>query len=162
MIIVKIIKGDITETEYKYIAQQCNCNTVKSHGLSKTIADKFPWADVYSKRIQIGSRNATSHPSTPGTIELLTNGNKTIICLFAQWAPGKSGEYSKYYPNTYDDTEINRQNWFRECMNKIDDLNLDKITMPYKIGCGLAGGNWNIYKEILEKAKTKIILYHIF
>ena len=161
MVIIDTIKGDITETEHKYIVHQCNCNTVKSHGLSKTIANKFPWADVYSKRIQIGSRNATSCPSTPGTIELLTNGNKTIICLFAQWTPGKPGDYTKYYPKTYDDTEMNRINWFKDCINKVDDLKLDKITMPFKIGCGLAGGNWDVYKQILQESKTKIILYSI-
>jgi O-acetyl-ADP-ribose deacetylase (regulator of RNase III) len=159
MVIVKIINGDITETDCKYIAHQCNCNTVKSHGLSKTIAAKWPWVDVYSKRVQIGSRNATIKPSTPGTIELLTNGYKTIICLFAQWAPGKSGDYAGYYPKTYNDTIENRLSWFKECMTQIDKLNLDEITMPFKIGCGLAGGDWKIYEQILHEAKTYIILY---
>ena len=161
MVIVNIIKGDITETECKYIAHQCNCNTVKAHGLSKTIASKWSWADVYSKRVQIGFRNATIQPSIPGTIELLTSGDgdKTIICLFAQWAPGKCGDYARYYPKTYNDTKDNRLIWFKECMTKIDELNLDEITMPYKIGCGLAGGDWKTYSHILQEAKTKIVLY---
>jgi O-acetyl-ADP-ribose deacetylase (regulator of RNase III) len=159
MVIIKIVNGDITETDCKYIAHQCNCNTVKSHGLSKTIATKWPWADVYSKRVQIGARNATTQPSIPGTIELLTNGDITVICLFAQWAPGKCGDYAKYYPKTYVDTVENRLSWFKECISKIDDLNLDEITMPFKIGCGLAGGDWKIYEQILQDARTKIILY---
>jgi hypothetical protein len=33
--------------------------------------------------------------------------------------------------------------------------------MPYKIGCGLAGGNWEIYKKMLEECSTKIVLYSI-
>lgn len=163
MVIVKIIKGDITESNCKYLAHQCNCNTVKSHGLSKTIADKWPWADVYSKRVSIGARNATIKPSIPGTIELITNEDdkKTIICLFAQWAPGKCGDYARYYPKTYNDTKENRLAWFKECLAKIDELNLNEIAMPYKIGCGLAGGDWKTYEQILETAKTKIILYSI-
>lgn len=161
MVIVKTIAGDITESDSNYLAHQCNCNTVKSHGLSKTIADKWPWADIYSKRVPIGSRNATIKPSIPGTIELITNedDNKTIICLFAQWAPGKPGDYARYYPKNYSDTSENRQLWFKACMAKIDDLNLDEITMPFKIGCGLAGGNWKIYEQILQNARTQIILY---
>jgi len=167
MVIVKIIKGDITESECKYLAHQCNCNTVKSHGLSKTIADKWPWADIYSKRVAIGYRNATIKPSIPGTIELITNQNsdeddkKMIICLFAQWAPGKCGDYARYYPKTYNDTKENRLAWFKECLAKIDELNLDEIAMPYKIGCGLAGGNWKTYEQILESTKTRIVLYSI-
>lgn len=161
MVIIKIIEGDITETNHKYIAHQCNCNTVKSHGLSKTIADKWPWADIYSKRVSIGNRNATINPSIPGTIQLVTNEdeNKTVICLFALWVPGKPGDYSKYYPKTYNDTTENRQLWFKECLDKIDELNLDEIAMPFKIGCGLAGGNWKNYENILQNAKTKITLF---
>lgn len=162
MVIVKIIKGDITESDCRYLAHQCNCITVKSLGLAKTIADKWPWADVYSKRV-IGARKATINPSTPGTIDLITNEdeNKTIICLFAQWAPGKCGDYSRYYPKTYNDTKENRLSWFKECLAKIDELNLDEIAMPYKIGCGLAGGDWKTYEQILESAKTRIVLYSI-
>ena len=163
MVIVKIINGDIIDSECKYIAHQCNCNTVKAHGLSKTIATKWPWADVYSKRVQIGTRNAAVNPSIPGTIELITNenANKTVICLFAQWAPGKSGDYAGYYPKTYNDTKENRLTWFKECMTKVDELNIDEIAMPYKIGCGLAGGEWKTYEQILKSAKTKIVLYSI-
>jgi len=161
MVIIKKIAGDITETECKYIAQQCNCNTVKSHGLSKTLADKWPWADVYSKRVAIGSRNATIAPSIPGTIDLVSNEDKTkfVICLYAQWAPGKPGDYARYYPKTYSDTSENRIMWFKECIARIDELKLDEIAMPYKIGCGLAGGNWKIYEKILQDAKTHIIMY---
>jgi hypothetical protein len=30
-----------------------------------------------------------------------------------------------------------------------------KIGVPYKIGCGLAGGDWNIVEDILNKVSTK-------
>ena len=46
MVIMNIINGDITDSEYKYIAQQCNCNTVKSYGLAKIIASKYPSIQV--------------------------------------------------------------------------------------------------------------------
>ena len=33
---------------------------------------------------------------------------------------------------------------------RAEKLNCKKIAMPYKIGCGLAGGNWDIYKAIIN------------
>ena len=161
MPIVKIVKGDIIASNSKYIAHQCNCNTVKSHGFAELIATKYPWADVYSQRKKIGNRNATSCPSTPGTIQVLTKDNLTVICLFAQWAPGKSGKFQQYYPKTYDDTTENRELWFKQCLDEIDKLKLGEISMPYKIGCGLAGGDWKQYETILNNAKTNIVLYSI-
>jgi hypothetical protein len=44
---VIFLKGNLVEKKnVDAIVHQCNCLTVKSHGLSKQIARKFPWADV--------------------------------------------------------------------------------------------------------------------
>jgi O-acetyl-ADP-ribose deacetylase (regulator of RNase III) len=161
MPIIKIIKGDLLESGYLYIARQCNCNTVKSHGLAGVIARKFPWADVYASRKGIGKRNAAVNPDTPGTIQIISKDNQHIVCLFAQWTPGKCGSFQKFYPDLYTDTRENREMWFKMCLDEIDKLGLDEIAMPYLIGCGLAGGNWTKYEEILNEAKTNIVLYKL-
>ena len=81
--------------------------------------------------------------------------------MFAQWTPSKVGAYNRYYPKTYTDTTHNRQRWFRECLEALDALGLDRVAMPYKIGCGLAGGFWPDYETMLNKAKTNIVLYRL-
>ena len=80
---------------------------------------------------------------------------------FLVTAPGKTGKFQNYYPKTYDDSIENREIWFKKCLEEIDKLNLDEIVMPYKIGCGLAGGKWINYEKMLNNAKTNIILYSI-
>ena len=34
--------------------------------------------------------------------------------------------------------------------------NLESIGFPYKIGCGAAGGNWNIYFNLLKMFANKV------
>ena len=81
--------------------------------------------------------------------------------MFAQWTPGKCGNFKKTYPDTYQDTSMNRQLWFKQCLDEIDKLELDEIAIPYLIGCGLAGGNWGKYEKLLNTAKTNIVLYSL-
>jgi O-acetyl-ADP-ribose deacetylase (regulator of RNase III) len=167
MVVVKIVNGNLLDADEKYICQQCNCNTIKPHGLSKAISDRYIWGNPYNTRTKKGN-NSTTTPDEPGTVVILENSNNTsdkiILCLMAQWLPGKPGYYNKYkcYENTYDDTYLNRRKWFQECLDIIDEDNeIDNIAMPYNIGCGLAGGCWNDYKEMLENCKTNITLYKI-
>lgn len=160
MPIVKIIEGDLLKAKEYHIAQQCNCVTVRSHGLSKSIANKWPDADIYAKRKSIKGRNCAITRSIPGTIQKCNAKNKVIICMFAQYCPGKVGHYSRVYGSN--ETSEDRQKWFLECLNMIDnDDSINEVAMPYLIGCGLAGGNWDVYKKMLNNTKTHIVLYKL-
>lgn len=160
MVITGVIKGDILTSKEQYIVQQCNCVTMKTYGLSKYLADNLSYANPYSKRLK-KSANTTSDPSTPGTIELLSGNGPTVICMYAQWGPGKPGMYSQFYPSTYKDTKENRVKWFIECLNKIFMLGIKRVAMPYNIGCGLAGGDWETYKSIINTVMIEIVLYQL-
>lgn len=161
MPVVKIVHGDLLASGEKCIAQQCNCVTVKSHGLSAAIASKFPWADVYSMRSP-KSANTAAQPSLPGTIAITASpdGETSVIHMFAQWAPGKPGAYERCYkPGPCPDTPEHRRQWFAQCLNEIDKLKLPRVAMPFRIGCGLAGGVWEMYLHMLNQATTPIVLY---
>ena len=165
MVIIKILKGDLLNAKETYICQQCNCVTIKSHGLSKYISDKYNWANPYKIRPK-KSENTTSQPDEPGTIVSLEHPDipekyPIILCLMGQWCPGKPGIYNKYYPNKYDDTYKNRKKWFQECLDILDEHNYETVAIPYGIGCGLAGGKWNEYKKMLEECNTKIVIYQL-
>ena len=53
--------------------QQCNCLTITSHGLSKTLAESFPHGDTYEGRRAIGRRNCAIQEDRvePGSIDIL-------------------------------------------------------------------------------------------
>lgn len=122
--------------EYPVIAHQCNCTTTYGKGLYSDIIARYPDADVYKTRDRV-----------PGTISV----NGGVIAMFAQYRPGKNrnGE--------------NREEWFRLCLAEISKLDIDSIAFPYGIGCGLAGGNWSTYFEMIRQfaisnPKIKVVI----
>lgn len=136
------------------ILHQCNCLTVRAHGLSEPIEKKYPEAAIYSKRRPMGRRNLAipEDRSSPGTFII----SDSVISLFGQWRPGKIGSpyFSSYPESNPIETTEQRLLWFREGLKKIgmhfSTLN-QKITIavPHGIGCGLAGGCWKDYLESL-------------
>lgn len=164
MVIISEIRGDLLDAKERYIAQQCNCVTVRPHGLSKSIADRWSHGDVYAGR-SARSRNTAQKPDVPGSVVITENGpNEPILLhMMAQWTPSKPCSYSKYYPSTYKDTIVNRKIWFQECLHALEEHvpSDEYIAMPFRIGCGLAGGNWIEYRKMLEDTTCKIVLYRL-
>jgi hypothetical protein len=71
--------------------------------------------------------------------------------MLSQIIPGGPGEYSycNYYIN---DTQELREQLFVSCLKKIKQIkDLKSIAFPYKIGCGIAQGDWNRYKIVIDK-----------
>lgn len=134
---VYIYNQNILNTKYQLIAQQCHCNSKikKGAGLAAKISKKLPYADFYVNR---------KKDSVPGTIKVVGKGKKRWVCaMFAQFQPGKC--------DNKETSEV-REAWFKSCLDKIGKIkNLREIAFPYKIGCGLAGGDWNSYKTMIEK-----------
>lgn len=150
---VLIIHGNIFSTSAKYIAHQTNCVSSNSKGLAKTIFDLCPYANSYILRDHTNITN-------PGTIEIYGHepSYRYIINMNAQYYPGK--------PSANFDTIQNRKKWFHNCLLEIIKIpNLDSIAFPSKIGCNLAGGDWEWYfKQIVKfekqvERKAKVLIY---
>lgn len=133
-------KGDLLSYS-GYIVHQCNCVTNRPLGLSAQIFRKFPEANIYSDGTQ----------RKPG--QIIVRGR--VVALLAQKTPGK--------PKA---TEP-REEWFLCCLNELktfmEQNDITEIAFPYGIGCGLAGGNWDKYYQMIEEfAKdTTVYLYQL-
>jgi O-acetyl-ADP-ribose deacetylase (regulator of RNase III) len=162
MVIIDIINGDILNAKESYICHQCNCVTKTSYGLSKSISNKYIWADIYKTRSE--NKQNVQELDEPGTIIELEdpidpNKFHKVICFMSQIGPRKPNTYKKLYLNIYNDTYENRKKWFRDCLHILDENNYETVAMPYGIGCGLAGGKWDEYIKMLKECQTKIVLY---
>ncbi len=123
------INCDLLEIDTQYIAHQCNCVSTYSKGLAKEIFKKYPESNVY----------ITGESRIPGTISI----KGRIINMFAQLHPGS--------PRA-DDSREDRHRWFVSCLNEIRKIfHLKSIAFPNMIGCGLAGGNWTIYRSFIRR-----------
>jgi hypothetical protein len=148
--------GDITEAVESYILQQNNCLCVYEHGLSACIVKKYPYANVYSRRKSFKGRNLAiiSDRPIPGTCELLFGGKDqpTIVCLYAQFDFGPPHQYNKNRPQYHiADTAKQRELWLGDALKNASQYipKESKIAAPFKLGAGLAKGNWSVIYKIL-------------
>lgn len=159
---LKIVEGDLLHIDANVksvIVQQCNCLTVTSHGLSQSIASKWPEADIYAHRRKMGNRNLSvvEDRGTPGSC-IITSINdpsidkeKYVAALLGQWRPGKvTSKWHSVYPESNPpETNAQREIWFKQSLinleQQVRELGIQVVAFPLGIGCGLAGGNWNNY-----------------
>lgn len=141
--LISYINGNILDAEEKYIVQQCNCSGKKPAGLSQQINAKFG-VNPYKRK----------QNDEPGTYKIFESGDKNIVCLFAQYKPGGS---------SLNDTKPDRIKWFEESLEEFIKKTSGTIAMPYNIGCGLAGGDWDSYIKIIKNLaqlyKRNITIY---
>lgn len=140
---INIINDTIFNSKEKYIAQQCNCLTKRAAHLSLDIFTKYPYANIYKDRI------IDNHIDKPGNIIIRGNGKdkRYIINMLGQYYPG-----IVKYPNSKLDGFKARTDYFFSCLQKISEIdNLKSIAFPYGIGCGAAGGDWELYYKLINK-----------
>ena len=145
---LKVVEGDLLDCEEKYLCHQTNCVSTRSKHLAKSIFDRFPYANVYQQR--------DTH-SKPGTIIISGDGNdRLIINMMGQFYPGCK------YPNSLKDGKVIRTKYFANCLNSMCSLQ-GTFAFPWRVGCGAAGGDWEIYLYMLKDfAKDKdVTIYRL-
>jgi O-acetyl-ADP-ribose deacetylase (regulator of RNase III) len=139
---ITIIDGDLFDTKAEFICHQVNCMGRMGSGVAKQVREKFPKAyRVYSDLCN-GTRNGELPFWMLGKAQFVTNENGiTIVNMFSQGTYGYDGKkYTDY-------------NAFRSCLRAIcNTVPKDAaIAMPYKIGCGLGGGDWDTIMGLIEE-----------
>ena len=134
--ITKYIKGDITETELNFIAHGVNCQNVMGSGVAKALYKKFPEVKKeYHEFIDLMLKYAViPHKYLLGEVNMVQSGDKVICNCFTQEHFGydKNIRYVNYYA-------------LAQCFDTIKrNLPEGSVLAIPKIGCGLAGGDWEI------------------
>ena len=134
--------GNPITGNYDIFCCQVNCKGVSETILAKQIKEKYP--EVYEKYVNSCSRGALNL----GTILVVeTSDSRKCICMFAQdkYGRGAKTDYGAFKACLYN---------IKYVMNTLDkDLT---IAFPYKIGCGKAGGDWEIIHDLIKNFARKI------
>jgi O-acetyl-ADP-ribose deacetylase (regulator of RNase III) len=139
---MKEIEGDLIklakEGHFDLIIQGCNCFCRMGSGLAKQVASDIPDA--------VKSDNLT----IPGDINKL--GNFTVGIIYDYNNKPISKIFNCYTQYTFDASKKPLDyEALTLCLRKINYIcKGQKIGVPL-IGSGLAGGDWNIIKKIIEK-----------
>jgi O-acetyl-ADP-ribose deacetylase (regulator of RNase III) len=132
---INIVEGNILDANEDIIAHQVNCQKVMGSGLAKQIRNKYPQVFTEYKWV------LDNFGSQLGHCQLVScNDSKTIANLFSQDRYGTDRRYTDY-----DYLKQSLQQLLR-----MANENEFSIAIPYNLGCGLAGGNWDIVYKIIE------------
>lgn len=140
--ITKYIKGDITDTELKYIAHGVNCQNVMGSGVAKALFTK--WPEVKSHYHEFCKYNSELGTDLLGQIGFVNVGdkyNQKLIanCFTQRYYGYDEKRYVDYFAITRCFLRLKKTVGFK-----------DEILAIPKIGCGLAGGDWNIVEQLIN------------
>ena len=107
-------------------------------GLAKQIRNKYP--EVYESYIKY-CKGSGSQPLLGCVQTVICHDNKIIANLFGQYNYGRNKQQ-------YTDYDALKESL--EGILSLARLFDDSIAIPYGIGCGLAGGDWNTVYEMIE------------
>lgn len=148
---IKIIEGNIVNAKTDFIIHQVNCQGEINTGVAKALRD-------YDEGIYTDYRYMCEIGEFDPKILLgacaqytIKNGAQTVLSLFAQDNYGYDG---KQYTNLKAFREglwfISQHvpKWHEEggvCIRRTS------IALPYKIGCGRGGADWEVVYKIIEE-----------
>lgn len=137
MIINKI--GNILEANENIICHQVNIQGIMGGGLALQIAKSYP--DV-EKQYQQCCQECNYDETMLGNYQTVSIGHrKYIVNCFTQ---------KINYDTDYEAIE----KVFNELLESCKRYNLT-IAIPYRYGCGIANGDWNIVSKIFENLSDK-------
>ena len=136
---VETKNGSLFDAPSGLICHQVNCRGVMGSGVAKIFRYMYP--EAYNEYVQVCAKNVP--PDILGTC-LITN---NTVCMFAQedYSSNRHVRSTEYWA-------------FRDCCIYIvsylrkNNMRDTIINMPYRIGCGLGGGDWDrIYNILTEE-----------
>lgn len=139
----KVIQGDITTMQRGIIAQQVNAAGVMGAGLALAIRKRYEvvyqeYRDAYEAgRLHLGQAQFSA-----------INDQLKVANLVGQRFVGTQARQTNYMA-------LGRA--LKEASDYAASVGL-ALYVPFKIGCGLAGGHWSIVSSILEVAAPNAIV----
>ena len=143
---IKIVKGNVLEAKEHFIAHQTNCLGTMGAGVAKAIAKKYPHVETAYIN---ACYKANKSSELLGKIQIIAcdpnDKAKTGQCIVNIFGQHKVGTYQRQ--TDYDA--------LREAFAKLNAQGCD-VAIPYLMGCGLGGGNWDIVSKIIEETCVDI------
>jgi hypothetical protein len=162
--IIKVVEDDVLNCQESFVMQITNCVAITPHGLNAIFTRRWPWANVYRSRRRSSDRKIEA--ATPGTVAKMRpakdEDGPIVLCLMAQWAPGRPDRVLEWYPPK-DDSIANRYEWFRQCIRTLENDKeiTDRIAVPFRLGCGMGGGDWKDYEGVLQRSTLRFVIYRL-
>jgi O-acetyl-ADP-ribose deacetylase (regulator of RNase III) len=130
--------GNLLDSTDDCWAHQVNCKGVMGAGVAKAISDKFP--EVKERYMEIHRSSGWKLGMCCG---VFVGNPKVIFNMAAQEDYGRS-------QNTLRTNYEALRKCFGTAFTFMDKFYLRTLSIP-RIGCGLAGGDWNIVENLIKE-----------
>lgn len=135
---MKTIDCNLLDAPAEVIAHCCNCFNTMGAGVALAIKNKYP--EAYEADCQ----TTKGDKAKLGTVSLTvvntpTNQIKAVANIYGQY--GMGGEKPVNYEAMYNGL-VNLRGRLKPTISA--------VAFPYKMGCGLAGGDWRIVEKMIE------------
>lgn len=136
---MKIISGNILDISYGIIVHQVNCRRVMGAGLALQIRRRYPrhYAEYLQTEPRLGGALATQ--VAPGLY---------VAGVYGQDGYGRGRRQTDYA-------------MLRDGLLEVAALARGTrlpVYLPYLIGCGLAGGDWEVVSNIIEATLPEAVV----
>lgn len=154
--IIREIKGNLLDTDLNFIAHGVNCQDKMGSGVAKALFTVYPevkqqYHKYFGDNIHLA---INGQEDFLGTVQPVTvKDGKIVFNLFTQENYGYDGKLYVDYNSI--------QKCFDILTNQCDYVNA--IAIP-RIGCGLAGGDWEVVREIINAStgnKLDVYVYYM-
>jgi O-acetyl-ADP-ribose deacetylase (regulator of RNase III) len=153
---LKVVKQDLLAVSSGVLCHQTNCLGQMGAGIASSIRDK--WPHVYGPYRALCDKH-----KGPRSILLLgfcqivpVNPGRYVANIFGQHEYGRFATYTDYRAVT---------EAFKSLKLQLESLTSEsshrQVYVPFKMGCGLAGGDWTKYSAIIEEIFPDAIVCHL-
>jgi O-acetyl-ADP-ribose deacetylase (regulator of RNase III) len=161
---VEMKDGDLIKAKVDIIAHQVNCQGKMSSGLAKDLRGIY--RDLLKQYNKFCKHYGFSE-SMMGIVQVVEaeryGGRKDLVAnLFAQYEESSNGEKMTDYRSLKQSLILLREYCETLSFSKSDDV--WTIGVPYKLGCGCGGGDWNVVSKMLhdifdDSQNIKLIIF---
>lgn len=149
-----IEQSNLLDIKSGIICHQVNCIGVMGAGLALQVKNKWP---IVYKKYKEDCKQFMTHPEMMlgHVLDVMVEPTLVVANCYGQVFPSSVGKQTDY------------DSW-NTMFAKLQDLgnyfSLD-LHFPYMMGCGLAGGDWNIMSEKIErlfgKSQTRAFIHKL-
>lgn len=140
------IEQNIFEGSWNGMVHVCNLHHTFGAGIARQVKNLYPQAydaDLRTKKADPNKLSSFSYAKVK---------NREIFNLYAQKGIGSNGaplnrnlQYDAFYDGVFK---------ICQCIQSNNAIVQYKLAFPYQIGCGLAGGEWQIVFSILKNVES--------
>ena len=144
---IRIKNGDLLKAPEDILVHQVNVQGVMGGGIAKQIATQYPRTEAQYKKFCTNRKN--DYGLLKGRVDMSKEQGKYIANMFSQ-------------KSNFDTDYKAMEEGLIKIRNYAINRNLS-VAMPFKIGCGIANGDWELVLDVINKVfkDYEVTLYRL-